>query len=131
MWFNMYTATPGSVEGQKARKDGLARNSRTGYQAMFRSGSHQSATRGWLKPTWMTDSLVHKTMFGQGMRQGFEPDIHCPTGAPREAFVKITRAEPGGIDAKGLWRPAAMGIRPKYESEAMKRYLAGGFFRSR
>lgn len=127
MWFNMYTATPGSVEGQKTRKDGLARNPRSGYQAMFRSGSHQSATRGWLKPTWMTDSLVHKTMFGQGMRQGFEPDIHCPTGAPREAFVKITRAEAGGIDQKSLWRPAAMGIRPRYESAAMKKYLAGGF----
>jgi nitrate reductase alpha subunit len=127
MWFNMYTATPGSVEGQKARADGLAKNPRSGYQAMFRSGSHQSATRGWLKPTWMTDSLVHKTMFGQGMRQGFEPDIHCPTGAPREAFVKITKAEPGGIGGTGLWRPAALGIRPRYESEAMKRYLAGGF----
>lgn len=131
MWFNMYTATPGSVEGQKARADGLAKNPRTGYQAMFRSGSHQSATRGWLKPTWMTDSLVHKAMFGQGMRKGFEPDIHCPTGAPREAFVKISKAEPGGIDKKGLWRPAALGIRPKYESEAMKRYLAGGFFQSK
>jgi nitrate reductase alpha subunit len=131
MWFNMYTATPGSVDGQRMRADGLARSPRTGYQAMFRSGSHQSATRGWLKPTWMTDSLVHKTMFGQGIRQGFEPDIHCPTGAPREAFVKITRAEPGGIDKKGLWRPAAMGIRPKYESEAMKRYLGGGFIQNK
>jgi nitrate reductase alpha subunit len=127
MWFNMYGATPGSVEGHKNRADGLARNPRTGYQAMFRSGSHQSATRGWLKPTWMTDSLVHKTTFGQGMRQGFEPDIHCPTGAPREAFVKISKAEPGGIDKKGLWRPAALGIRPKYESDAMRKYLAGSF----
>jgi nitrate reductase alpha subunit len=131
MWFNMYTATPGSVEGQKSRPDGLAKNPRTGYQAMFRSGSHQSATRGWLKPTWMTDSLVHKTMFGQGIRQGFEPDIHCPTGAPREAFVKITKAEPGGPEGRGLWRPAALGIRPRYESEAMKRFLAGEFVRQK
>jgi nitrate reductase alpha subunit len=127
MWFNMYTATPGSVQGQKERADGLAKNPRSGYQAMFRSGSHQSATRGWLKPTWMTDSLVHKKMFGQGMAKGFEPDIHCPTGAPREAFVKISKAEPGGLEGKGLWRPAALGIRPRYESEAMKKYLAGGF----
>ncbi|MCL4845142.1 MAG: molybdopterin-dependent oxidoreductase [Acidobacteria bacterium] len=127
MWFNMYTATPGSVDGQRGRADGLAKNPRTGYQAMFRSGSHQSATRGWLKPTWMTDSLVHKTMFGQGLRKGFEPDIHCPTGAPREAIVKITRAEPGGLEKQGLWRPAALGIRPRYESDAMKKYLAGGF----
>jgi len=131
MWFNMYTATPGSVEGRKSRADGLAKNPRTGYQAMFRSGSHQSATRGWLKPTWMTDSLIHKTMFGQGMRQGFEPDIHCPTGAPREAFVKITKAEAGGIDQKSLWRPAALGIRPRYESAAMKTFLAGGFVAKR
>jgi nitrate reductase alpha subunit len=127
MWFNMYAATPGSQEGQRTRKDGLAKNPRTNYQAMFRSGSHQSATRGWLKPTWMTDSLVRKTMFGQSIGKGFMPDIHCPTGAPREAIVKITRAEPGGLEAQGLWRPAALGIRPRYESEAMKLYLAGGF----
>jgi len=127
MWFNMYGTTPGSQEGQKTRADGLAKNPRTGYQAMFRSGSHQSATRGWLKPTWMTDSLVRKSMFGQGMGKGFLPDVHCPTGAPREAIVKITRAEPGGLDAKGLWRPAELGIRPDYETNEMKMYLAGTY----
>lgn len=127
MWFNMYTATPGSQEGQRTRKDGLAKNPRTNYQAMFRSGSHQSATRGWLKPTWMTDSLVRKQMFGQAIGKGFLPDVHCPTGAPREAIVKITRAEPGGLEGKGLWRPAAIGIRPRYESREMMSYLAGEF----
>ena len=127
MWFNMYTATPGSVQGQKERADGLAKNPRTNYQAMFRSGSHQSATRGWLKPTLMTDSLVRKGTFGQGIGKGFMPDVHCPTGAPRESFVKITKAEPGGIEGHELWRPAEIGIRPKYESEAMQKYLAGGF----
>ncbi|MHB0955158.1 MAG: molybdopterin-dependent oxidoreductase [Pirellulaceae bacterium] len=127
MWFNMYGATPGSQQGQAERKDGLAKNPRTGYQAMFRSGSHQSATRGWLKPTWMTDSLVRKEMFGQGIGKGFLPDVHCPTGAPREAIVKITKAEPGGMEGKGLWRPAELGIRPTYENEAMQQYLAGAF----
>jgi len=127
MWFNMYGATPGSVEGQKTRADGLARNPRSGYQAMFRSGSHQSATRGWLKPTWMTDSLVRKEMFGQEIGKGFLADVHCPTGAPRESIVKITKAEPGGLDARGLWRPAALGLRPTYESPAMKRYIEGAF----
>jgi nitrate reductase alpha subunit len=127
MWFNMYGATPGSREGQKNRPDGLAKNPRTNYQAMFRSGSHQSATRGWLKPTLMTDSLVRKGLFGQGIGKGFLPDVHCPTGAPREAIVKITRAEPGGLEAKGLWRPAALGIRPSYESPEMLAYLAGQF----
>jgi len=127
MWFNMYGATPGSVEGQAKRKDGLAKNPRTNYQAMFRSGSHQSATRGWLKPTLMTDSLVRKGLFGQEVGKGFLPDVHCPTGAPREAIVKILRAEPGGFEGKGLWRPASLGLRPWYESEEMKRYLAGEF----
>jgi nitrate reductase alpha subunit len=127
MWFNMYGTTPGSREGQRTRADGLAKNPRTNYQAMFRSGSHQSATRGWLKPTWMTDSLVRKGMFGQEIGKGFLPDVHCPTGAPRESIVKITRAEPGGIDGKGLWRPAAEGLRPRYENAEMQKYLTGGF----
>jgi hypothetical protein len=26
-----------------------------------------------------------------------------------------------------LWRPAEIGIRPSYESDEMKKYLAGGF----
>ena len=127
MWFNMYGATPGSRAGHLARPDGLAKNEATQYQAMFRSGSHQSATRGWLKPTLMTDSLVRKNMFGQSVGKGFLPDTHCPTGAPREAIVKITKAEPGGLDGQGLWRPAQLGIRPEYESAAMKKYLSGGF----
>lgn len=127
MWFNMYGTTPGSQQGQQERKDGLAKNPRTNYQAMFRSGSHQSATRGWLNPTLMTDSLVRKELFGQNIGQGFAPDVHCPTGAPRESFIKITKAEPGGIEGKGRWRPVDLGIRPRNESEAMMKYLAGGF----
>jgi nitrate reductase alpha subunit len=127
MWFNMYGSTPGSVEGRKTRPDGLAKNPRTNYQALFRSGSHQSATRGWLKPTWMTDSLVRKGLLGQSIGKGFLPDVHCPTGAPREAIVKITRAEPGGIGGEGLWRPAELGFRPRYENEEMRKYMAGGF----
>ena len=127
MWFNMYGATPGSQQGQKERKDGLAKNPRTNYQAMFRSGSHQSATRGWLKPTTMTDSLVRKEMYGQSIGQGFLVDTHCPTGAPRESFIKITKAEPGGIGDEPLWRPTKLGIRPRNESDAMKRYIAGDF----
>jgi nitrate reductase alpha subunit len=127
MWFNMYGTTPGSLQGMKERPDGLAKNPRTNYQGMFRSGSHQSATRGWLKPTWMTDSLVRKDMFGQSMGKGFAPDIHCPTGAPREAIVKISKAEQGGIGEEPLWRPTKLGIRPRSESEAMEQYLSGDF----
>jgi len=127
MWFNMYGATPGSVEGSETRKDGLAKNPRTNYQALFRSGSHQSGTRGWLRPTLMTDTLVRKGVAGQELGKGVLPDVHCPTGAPRESIVKITRAEPGGYEGKGLWRPAALGLRPRYESNEFRRYLEGVF----
>jgi nitrate reductase / nitrite oxidoreductase, alpha subunit len=126
-WHNMYGATYGSVAGAASRADGLARNPETNYQAMYRTGSHQSATRAWLKPTLMTETLVHKDAFGQGLAKGFAPDIHCPVGAPREAFVKISRAEAGGLGGEGMWRPAQLGYRPTYENAAMRSYLVGGF----
>ena len=126
-WHNMYGATPGSVRGHETRADGLARNPETNYQAMYRYGSHQSATRAWLKPTLMTETLVHKDLMGQSLVKGFMADVHCPVGATREAFVKITKAEPGGMAGQPLWRPALLGLRPTYEREGMKSYLAGRF----
>ncbi|MFN3973743.1 MAG: molybdopterin-dependent oxidoreductase [Dehalococcoidia bacterium] len=131
MWFHMYQASHGTVEAHETRPDGLAKNSRTGYQAVFRYGGHQSTTRAWLRPTLMTDSLVRKEYFAQVIGKGFAPDIHCPVGAPKESFVKVTRAEPGGLGGVGLWRPAALGVRPTYESQEMKRYLEGGFITTR
>ncbi len=126
-WFHMYVATYGSVEGQARNPDRLARNPRTGYQAMFRTGSHQSATRAWLRPTLMTDSLARKEYFGQVIGKGFAADIHCTAGAPKESFVKITKAEPGGTDGQPLWRPAQLGLRPGYEIPAMQQFLRGEF----
>ncbi len=127
MWHNMHGSTFGSRRGHKNNPDGLARNPQTGYQSMFRSGSHQSTTRGYLKPTWMTDSLVRKDLIGQVIHTGFAPDVNCPVGAPREAFVKITKAEDGGLNGVGLWEPAKKGLRPTYENAVMKKYLEGGF----
>jgi len=126
-WFNMYGATYGSIKGHLENTDGLAKNPRTGYQAMFRYGSHQSCTRGWLRPTLMTDSLVRKNAIGPQIKKGFEPDVHCPNGAPRDSFVKFTKAEDGGIGGTRLWRPASLGLRPTYESETMKKFIKGGF----
>jgi nitrate reductase alpha subunit len=126
---NMYGSTIGSVRGAKTRPDGLAKNPETGYQSMYRTGSHQSATRAWLKPTLMTASLTRRSAFGQTIGKGFAADIHCPTGAPREAFVRIEKVEDGGLGGQGVWRPAALGFRPDNENEALKRYLAGGFVR--
>ena len=128
-WFNMYVATYGSVEGQETNPDRLARNPRTDYQAMFRSGSHQSATRAWLRPTLMTESLVRKEYFGQAIGKGFAPDVNCTVGAPKESFVKLVKAEDGGLADSTLWRPARLGLRPTYESEALKAFLRGGFVR--
>lgn len=125
-WFHMYVSTYGSVEGQKVNPDKLARNPFTGYQAMYRTGSHQSATRAWLKPTQQTETLARKDQFGQVIGKGFEANVHCTTGAPKEAFVKFQKAEPGGVD-HALWWPARNGYRPGYESEAMKKFLKGGF----
>jgi len=94
---------------------------------MYRYGSHQSGTRSWLRPTLLTDSLTRKDLMGQNVGQGFCPDVHCANGAPRESFVKFTKAESAGLEGKGPWRPVTLGIRPVQESEAMKRYLAGHF----
>ncbi len=127
MWHNTYGATHGSVRGAEVNPTGLAKNPDTAYQALFRTGSQQSCTRGWLKPTWMTDTLNVKNLLGQEMKKGFVADVHCPTGAPREALVKITKAEDGGINGAPLWLPAQMGLRPTYESATLKKFIAGEF----
>lgn len=127
MWHNAYGSTYGSVRGAKVNTDGLAKNPTTGYQALFRNGSHQSCTRAWLKPTLLTDSLVRKNNFGQGIDKGFEIDVHGATGNPRESFVKITLAEKGGLDGTGLWEGVEKGMRPTYEDNDFKTFLNGGF----
>jgi nitrate reductase / nitrite oxidoreductase, alpha subunit len=122
MWFNMFGATKGSVRGMQTRSDGLARNSETEYQSFFRHGSHQSGTRAWLRPTLMTETLVRKPYFGHVVGKGFEADVHCVIGAPKESMIKIAQAEGGSP-----WLPVREGLRPTYESDLMKRYLRGGF----
>jgi nitrate reductase alpha subunit len=127
MWFNMYQASPGSVLGLETRPDGLAKNPETGYQALFRYGGHQSCVRAWLRPTLMTETLPRKGYFGQQIGQGFEPDVHCPVGAPKESFVHIRKVEDGGMQGQRLWRPAELGLRPGLESPLMRRFIAGDF----
>lgn len=128
MWHNAYGATYGSVKASKENPTGLAKNSKTGYQSLFRRGSHQSCTRAWLKPTLLTDSLVRKNNFGQGIGKGFEIDVHGATGNPRESFVKISLAEKGGVGGVGLWEGAKKNYRPTYEDDTFKKFLSGGFF---
>lgn len=126
-WFHFYIATHGSVEGHETRPDKLAKNPRTNYQAAYRYGAHQSATRAWLKPTLQTDSMVRKEAAGKVVGSGFFPDVYCTVGAPKESFVKMKEAEPGGESGSGLWYPAAEGWRPGKENKIMKQYLAGDY----
>ena len=53
-------------------------------------------------------------------------DVNTVTGAPKESFVKLTRAEDGD-PAGGLWRPARLGYRPGYETAAFLQFLRGEF----
>jgi nitrate reductase alpha subunit len=126
-WFNMYAATPGTVQAQKDVPGGPAQNQDTGYVSLFRHGSHQSGTRAYLRPTQMTDSMNRKAYFGQTIGKGFEADVHSPSGAPKEGFVKVEKAEDGGDEGVGEWRPVTLGLRPDDPSEAMQAYLAGEF----
>jgi nitrate reductase alpha subunit len=129
MWFNGYMATPGSVHAHETRPDKLAKNAETQYQAMFRYGGHQSLTRTWLKPTHQTHGLVHRKLYGGVLAKGFAADVHCVTGAPREALARFQKAENGGIGGHGRWRPVELGLRPANESPALLRYLSGEFLR--
>jgi nitrate reductase / nitrite oxidoreductase, alpha subunit len=129
-WFNMYAATPGTVAAQKETPGAPARNPETRYVSLFRHGSHQSGTRAWLRPTQMTETLVRKAYFGHAIGTGFEADVHSPTGAPKESYVRVVKAEDGGIGAERLWYPARLGLRPHDPSPALGRYLAGAYLRT-
>ncbi|MGB9873334.1 MAG: molybdopterin oxidoreductase, partial [Hydrogenobacter sp.] len=129
IWFNMYGSSHGSVRGTKENPNGLAKNPDTGYQSLYRRGSHQSVTRGWFKTTLQTDTLIRKNLMGQIIGKGFELDVHGLIGAPREGFCKITKAEDGGIGGKGAWRPLKLGFRPMNASQSLRRYVKGDFIK--
>jgi nitrate reductase alpha subunit len=116
------------VKGHENNENGLAKNPRTNYQAAYRYGSHQSITRAWLRATMQLDDFVRKNAAGQLIDEGFEADVYCVLGAPKESFVKMEFAEPGGEDGKGEWYPLAQQYRPGNTSESFDMYLTGGYF---
>jgi len=75
----------------------------------------------------MTDSLARKNVMGHTISTGYESPVHSPSTCPKEALVKITKAEDGGIGGKGVWEPAESGFTPDNENIAMKRYMDGRF----
>ncbi len=127
MKHSSFMATHKSVKAHETRPDGRAVSEDTGYQANLRYGSQQSITRGWLQPTMMTDSLARKDYYGQGIREGYEADIHSPNTCPKETLVRISKAENGGAGGVGVWKPATTGFTPGNESKTMQDYLAGKY----
>jgi nitrate reductase alpha subunit len=120
-----YIATERSVKAHEARADGRALSEGTGYQANFRYGSQQSFTRNWHMPMHQTDTLFHKKKAFMSLFFGGEGDNHAVNTVPKETLVKVTKAEDGGLDGKGIWAPATTGFTPGGESEFMKKYLSG------
>ncbi len=120
-----YIATERSVRAHETRPDGLALSAGTGYQANLRYGSQQSVTRDWSMPMHQTDNLFHKAKDAMHFVFGYEADNHAVNTVPKETLVRVTLAEPGGLEGKGAWAPGQSGYSPGKESEAMRRYLAG------
>ncbi|WKZ82367.1 MAG: molybdopterin-dependent oxidoreductase [Acidimicrobiia bacterium] len=121
-----YMATTRTVRAQRERTDGRAL-SPTGYQASFRHGSQQSITRGWAPPMHQTDTLFHKRAAAMGFIFGFDVDNHAVNTTPKETLIRVTKAEPGGVDGKSDWEPGTTGRSPGGESFTMQQYLEGGF----
>jgi nitrate reductase / nitrite oxidoreductase, alpha subunit len=63
------------------------------------------------------------------MGKGFEPDIALPDRCSARSVREDLARRAGRHRSKGLWRPAALGIRPGYESDAFKKFLQGDFIR--
>ncbi len=124
-----WIATERTVRAHETRPDKLARAEETGYQANYRYGSHQSITRGWLPPMHQTDTLFHKQTGSMSFTFGFAIDNHAVNTVPKETLVKVAKAEPGGLDGKGIWSPATTGHSPGNESEFERQYLEGALIR--
>ncbi len=121
-----FMATEKSVLAHETRADKLAKSAGTGYQANLRYGSQQSLTRDWSMPMHQTDTLFHKQKVNMQFIFGGEADNHALNTVPKETLVKVTKAESGGLDGKGVWEATRTGFTPGHESDFMKKYMAGG-----
>jgi nitrate reductase alpha subunit len=123
-----WAATPRTVQAHASRPDGRT-ITETGYEANFRSGSLQSCVRAYCQPTMMTDDLVRKNAVGQGISQGQGNDAYGVNTPYKEALVRLTKAEDGGLDGHGPWEPTLTGFTPGNESQTMRRYMSGGYLK--
>jgi nitrate reductase / nitrite oxidoreductase, alpha subunit len=120
-----FMATEKSVLAHETRPDKLAKSEGTGYMANLRYGSQQSVTRDWSMPMHQTDTLFHKQKTAMQFIFGGEADNHALNTVPKETLVKVTRAEPGGLDGVGVWEPVKTGFTPGHENEFMQAYING------
>jgi nitrate reductase alpha subunit len=123
-----WAATPRTVQAHETRSDGRTLTE-TGYESNFRSGSLQSCVRPYCQPTMMTDDLVRKNAVGQGIGQGQGNDVYGVNTPYKEALVKLTKAEDGGLGGQGPWEPVLTGFTPGHESPVMKDYLLGNYLK--
>jgi nitrate reductase alpha subunit len=120
-----YVSTAKSVKGHETRPDGRAIAIDTGYQSNFRYGAQQSFTRSWLMPMHQTDSLPGKHAIAWKFKWGYAIDHHAINTTPKECLIRITKAEDGGIGARGPWEPVRTGFTPGQENEFMIKWLKG------
>jgi len=120
-----FMATEKSVLAHETRADGLALSAGTGYMANLRYGSQQSITRDWSMPMHQTDTLFHKQKTAMQFIFGGEADNHALNTVPKETLVRVTKAEDGGPEGRGVWEPARTGFTPGHEQDFMNRYLGG------
>ena len=88
-------------------------------------GSQQSVTRDWSMPMHQTDSLPGKHAVAWKFKWGYQVDHHAINTVPKECLIRITKAEDGGIGARGPWEPVRTGFTPGQENEFMIKWLKG------
>ena len=126
-----WIASERSVKAHESRADGRALAEGTGYQASYRYSSHQSITRNCLMPMHQTDTLFHKKTGVMAFTFGFDVDNHAVNTVPKETLVRITKAESGGLDGVGVWKPARSGYSPGEYTSQSAAYLAGALTKIR
>jgi nitrate reductase alpha subunit len=62
---------------------------------------------------------------------GFDVDNHAVNSVPKETLVRITKAEDGGMDGRGVWLPSQSGYSPSESTPQSQQYLTGAFVQVR
>ena len=77
-------------------------------------------------PMHQTDSLAGQACRWPGSSSGaIQIDHHAINTVPKECLIRITKAEDGGIGARGPWEPVRTGFTPGQENEFMIKWLKG------